>query len=86
MALKGRIKLKLPSGWAAQKTTPRMSTGCKSCGASPGKVRIVHTVESYPFPTTATYCVPCAHTTMKTNLAEQLRLADEAFAILKGML
>ena len=85
MALKGKIKIKLPTGWAAQRTTERMTKGCHACGVPPGAVRMVHSVESYPYPTQQTYCIGCAYGVIKDNLKEQMRLADEALAVLQGL-
>ena len=62
-----RVRMQLPPGWKAEAITPRMKKACKGCGDVPsGALRLVETVDSYPYPTSEAYCVPCAIARMET--------------------
>lgn len=66
---------KLPGGWKPELITPRMKKLCDGCGEVPnGTYRVVHSIDSYPFPTSKTYCGVCAVARMKSDVqaAEQL--------------
>lgn len=67
-------KLKLPAGWKSEDVTTRMKKGCATCGVLPEGKRLVHTVDSYPFPTSVLYCARCGVFTMRDWLVTQANL------------
>lgn len=72
-----RSVIKLPPGWKAEALTPRMKKPCDTCGAAPKIVRIVHTIDGYPFPTTQCLCATCALGAMNTeNRAVAQRISE----------
>ncbi len=76
-----RARMSLPPGWKAEVVTPRMKKACKACGEVPnGDLRLVRTVDSYPYPTSEVYCPACAIATMEAwvqAVHEQVRALKE---------
>lgn len=74
MAKRARLGFKLPTDWKAEAVTPRMTKGCELCGVAPVSLRLVHTVQGYPFPSSSSYCAKCAEGIMRKE--EEQRHSD----------
>ena len=80
-----KVKIKVPSGWKYQVVNPRMRKACQECGKQPEGSRLVLQVDSYPYPTTKTFCAGCGIQAMKNKVmsdAELVRLFEDHVRLL----